>query len=203
MSVLADFLGAQTGAIAELFTRRLRATIARDTLTRSELINHLPDFLVEIAAALRETGQPGGHAFSSSPTAQEHGRQRLRIGYNLDALVREYGLLGDSLFEHMREVGLQPSLGELQILTGRLAAGVADATEHYVEERQRAFEAESLQRRAAEAAMTSSNERFHTLFEALDDGCCVVEILRDVAGKAVDYRFVEVNPAFEVHFGLH
>ena len=55
---------------------------------------------------------------------------------------------------------------------------------------------------AAQAALRDSEERYRTLFEAMDEGFCVVEMLYDTTGKAVDYRFVEINPAFEKHTGL-
>ncbi len=45
-------------------------------------------------------------------------------------------------------------------------------------------------------------ERYHTLFASMDEGFCVVEMIYDPNGKPVDYRFVEINPAFEKHTGL-
>jgi signal transduction histidine kinase/ActR/RegA family two-component response regulator len=41
------------------------------------------------------------------------------------------------------------------------------------------------------------------LFEAFDQGFCTIEVLFDDAGTPVDYRFVEVNAAFERQTGLH
>ncbi len=55
---------------------------------------------------------------------------------------------------------------------------------------------------AAQAALRHSEERYRTLFEAMDEGFCVVEMLYDATGKTIDYRFVEINPAFEKHTGL-
>lgn len=40
------------------------------------------------------------------------------------------------------------------------------------------------------------------LFEALDQGVCVIEMLFDNAGRAFDYRFLQVNPAFTAQSGL-
>ena len=57
-------------------------------------------------------------------------------------------------------------------------------------------------RRRAEAAGRESEERYRGLFTSIDDGFCVVEVLYDDADRAVDYRFLEVNPAFEKHTGL-
>ncbi len=48
-----------------------------------------------------------------------------------------------------------------------------------------------------------SRERlYRTLFESMDEGFCVVEILDDQLGNPVDYRFVEVNQSFEKHTGF-
>ena len=52
-------------------------------------------------------------------------------------------------------------------------------------------------------ALRQSEVRYSTLFEKMDEGFCVVEMIYDSQGKPVDYRFVEVNPAFEKHTGLH
>jgi diguanylate cyclase (GGDEF)-like protein len=43
---------------------------------------------------------------------------------------------------------------------------------------------------------------YHTLIESLDEGFCVIEMMYDKAGKPVDYRFLECNPAFEHQTGL-
>ena len=43
---------------------------------------------------------------------------------------------------------------------------------------------------------------YRTLFHAIDEGFCVLELIHDSAGQCCDYRFVEVNQAFEQHSGL-
>ncbi|MDG3008234.1 PAS domain-containing hybrid sensor histidine kinase/response regulator [Paludisphaera mucosa] len=48
----------------------------------------------------------------------------------------------------------------------------------------------------------TSEARFRNLFRSMDQASCVVEILFDGSGKAVDFRFLEANPAFERHTGL-
>ena len=58
------------------------------------------------------------------------------------------------------------------------------------------------ERTRAEVALRESELRYRTLFEAIDAGFCIVELQFDETGKAVDYRFLEVNPAFERHTGL-
>jgi PAS domain S-box-containing protein len=53
----------------------------------------------------------------------------------------------------------------------------------------------SLQKEAEER-LQASEERYRTLFEAIDEAVCVIEMLYDDAGLPCDYRFLEVNPAF-------
>ncbi|HWT72804.1 MAG TPA: PAS domain S-box protein, partial [Oxalicibacterium sp.] len=53
-----------------------------------------------------------------------------------------------------------------------------------------------------EQALTISQERYRALFESIDEGFCLIELLFDEDGKTVDYRFLETNPAFEKHTGL-
>jgi diguanylate cyclase (GGDEF)-like protein len=43
---------------------------------------------------------------------------------------------------------------------------------------------------------------YRTIFDALDEGFCVVEIIENERGAPVDYRFLEVNAAFAQHTGL-
>ncbi|TXF99774.1 hybrid sensor histidine kinase/response regulator [Massilia arenae] len=50
--------------------------------------------------------------------------------------------------------------------------------------------------------LRASEERYRTLFESVDQGFCIFEMIFDAGGKAVDYRFLEMNPMFERHTGL-
>jgi len=58
-------------------------------------------------------------------------------------------------------------------------------------------------RKQAEEAVRQSETRYRTLFDTLIEGFCTIEMIFDADGKAVDYRFLEINPAFEKQTGLH
>ncbi|MEP0919117.1 PAS domain-containing protein [Leptolyngbya sp. DQ-M1] len=58
------------------------------------------------------------------------------------------------------------------------------------------------ERKQAEEALRQSEERYRSLFNSIDEGFAVIELLFDDADKAIDYRFVEVNPIFEQQAGL-
>ncbi|QDV33715.1 hybrid sensor histidine kinase/response regulator [Tautonia plasticadhaerens] len=57
------------------------------------------------------------------------------------------------------------------------------------------------EQRRAERALSRSEEQYRTLFTSIDEGYCVIEMLYD-GDRPADYRFLEVNPAFEKQSGL-
>jgi len=54
----------------------------------------------------------------------------------------------------------------------------------------------------AEEQLRASEERYRTVFDSIDEGLCVIDMLFDSDGKPSDYRFVEANPAFIEQTGL-
>ncbi|HEX2528960.1 MAG TPA: PAS domain S-box protein [Geminicoccus sp.] len=57
-------------------------------------------------------------------------------------------------------------------------------------------------RKQAEEAVRTSEARWRGLFEQMQEGFYIGDLIRDASDMPVDFRFVEVNPAFEVHTGL-
>ena len=51
-------------------------------------------------------------------------------------------------------------------------------------------------RKRAEEALLASENKYRTLFESIDEGFCVLELLYDEGGAPRDCRYVQVNPAF-------
>jgi PAS domain S-box-containing protein len=52
------------------------------------------------------------------------------------------------------------------------------------------------ERKRAEEALRESEERYRKLFDSIDEGFGIIEMLYDGQGRAVDYRILETNPAF-------
>ncbi|WP_338762879.1 PAS domain-containing protein [Massilia sp. METH4] len=50
--------------------------------------------------------------------------------------------------------------------------------------------------------LRASEERYRTLFESMDQGFCIIEMIAGPDGRYADYRFLEMNRMFEEHTGL-
>lgn len=58
-------------------------------------------------------------------------------------------------------------------------------------------------RKRAEEALRASEQRYRELFESMKEGYCIIEmIFNSERTGAVDYRFLEVNSAFEAESGM-
>ncbi len=50
--------------------------------------------------------------------------------------------------------------------------------------------------------LEESEARYRSLFNSMDQGFCVFEMIFDASGAPVDYRFLEINAVFEAQTGL-
>ena len=58
------------------------------------------------------------------------------------------------------------------------------------------------QRKLVELKLRESEDKFRTLFESMVEGVALHELVYDSKGQPVDYRVINVNPAYEKHTGL-
>ena len=58
------------------------------------------------------------------------------------------------------------------------------------------------ERKEAEEKRRQSEEGYRMLFDTMLEGFCIIEVVFDAGNKPVDYRFLEINPAFESQTGL-
>ncbi|MBE7170114.1 MAG: PAS domain S-box protein [Williamsia sp.] len=57
-------------------------------------------------------------------------------------------------------------------------------------------------RKKLEGTLRISEEKYRTMFETMAEGFGMCELIRDETGKAVDWQFLELNPALEKHTGM-
>lgn len=129
---LHDLIVQHRAEIVARWTESIHTRLAPEGTTKVELVDHLPAFLDEVALNLAEHGD----GTDPSLTAAQHGVQRLRLGFNLAALVREYGMLRDTLMTMVRETHLAVDPRDLDVLFDSLISGIADAVTQYTEERE-------------------------------------------------------------------
>jgi PAS domain S-box-containing protein len=55
---------------------------------------------------------------------------------------------------------------------------------------------------AVDQARLENETRYHTLFDSIDEGFCIIEMIFDDRQHPVDYRFLEINSSFEKQTGL-
>ncbi len=61
---------------------------------------------------------------------------------------------------------------------------------------------ELAERKQAEAALRESEAKYRTLYSSMSEGVALHQLMFDSSGQAVDYRVLDVNPAFEAITGL-
>ena len=57
-------------------------------------------------------------------------------------------------------------------------------------------------RKLVEKSLTESQNRYSSLYNSIDEGFCVMEVIFDKKNNPVDWMYVDVNPAFEKQTGI-
>ena len=145
---------------------------------------------------------PGTTRENSDPTRQDEATQDIsaeverlvnertqELQAEVDALRRENAELkqaGEALKEAYTEldVRVRERTAELGCSNTRLLAEIGE-------------------RERTEVVLRESEARYQSLFDSIDEGFCIIEMIFDAAGKPIDYRFLETNRAFEKQTGMH
>jgi signal transduction histidine kinase len=131
-SVLHEVLKANRDALVQRWMQATSRETTADPLSPTELLDRIPFFIDELIMALHPEALP---LPALGDTANEHGAQRLGLGFNVGEVVREYGVLHRSILEIVAESGTSISPSEHQIIAKWLNGGIANAVSQYVSER--------------------------------------------------------------------
>lgn len=82
--------------------------------------------------------------------------------------------------------------------TPALLARLAELEQHNQQLRQQ-LDARAV---SPESSATLASERYQFLFNAMDEGFCIIEFLDGPHGPLSDYIHVEANPAYAAHAGI-
>jgi signal transduction histidine kinase/ActR/RegA family two-component response regulator len=120
-------------ALIERFLREVEhRDVAPDGVVGSALRDSLPALFDQIVSAIRKN-HTGSLVEPALPAAAEHGVHRWRQGFDVRAVVREYGIFENVLYKDLEEQAIQPSLREVRALQNCLNAGLADAIAAFME----------------------------------------------------------------------
>jgi PAS domain S-box-containing protein len=101
--------------------------------------------------------------------------------------------------QQLRAANQQLSANEQQL---RAANQQLSANEQQLRAANQQLSANEQQLRAANQQLTASEQKYRDLFNQMTSGFATHEIICDDDGKPIDYRFLEINPAFEELTGL-
>ncbi|HEX7667038.1 MAG TPA: GAF domain-containing protein, partial [Polyangiaceae bacterium] len=130
-SPLAELIGSQRDLIVARFVSdSVRKDLPPAGVAHRLVVDHIPRFLDELARQLTTRGADGSS--TATGVAREHGEQRWELGYDLEGLIREYGVLRHCILQVAQERGAAPSLDDIDSLSRLLNDAIAAATAEYI-----------------------------------------------------------------------
>ncbi|WNG34472.1 PAS domain S-box protein [Archangium violaceum] len=153
---LAELLEERHADIIQRWTERLRRGISPKERTRCELEDHISDELWEMAAVLRQHEATGDRPVPEwNPMTRAHGAWRLRRGFDVRELMREYHVLRECILDLVEETNVRVTLGEVRALSAFLTTRVAESVVEYT-------------RQHDEQTLLGGEERFRLLVEGVE-----------------------------------
>jgi len=129
---LSSLLAKRRTEIIERWTQRIAREHEDKELSCGELCDHLPRIFDELLAAFRADESAG---VGTEPASTAHGVQRLRVGFDVVEVVREYEILADCILDELEASGRNISTRTFRRVQSLLNAGRAHAVSAYAERR--------------------------------------------------------------------
>ncbi len=120
--------------ILDRWLHRLQAELDVDRADPTDLKNALPDYLTKLADALERADATAGEQ-AWMEVARHHAVTRVRLGFDIAELVREFTLLRRVLFEVAREEGVMDNDRQAERIVELIGSATAAAVQSYVDAR--------------------------------------------------------------------
>ncbi len=196
---------------AEDITHEVMSSTREAKMKGMEVVNNLFDQTPIPVCLLK--GSKLVVELANEPTLQLWGKGREVIGLPLELAVPEVRGQGYAeLISEVRETGITKQVYESPVTVIR--NGKAETAyinyvyePYYEEDKTRAAGVLAIgndvtDKVLAKKQVQESEARYQTLFESMDQGFCVIEMIFDENTRPVDYRFLETNRVFENQTGL-
>jgi signal transduction histidine kinase len=133
---LLELLIARRGDLLARWNQWVREEVTAADMGTGELVDSMPlfiDALIESIASSRESVREGSATGRSS--ARVHGGERLRLGFDVTAVVREYNLLWRAILELAHAEHETLPIAEMQLVCDIIGNAQAEAVGEYQRER--------------------------------------------------------------------
>jgi hypothetical protein len=132
---LSEFVRSHREQILACWLAEIRRHPLPSDLTHGELWDSLPLILDELAGALTRHETPSEVAPPIGSVWETHGLDRLRSGFDVQHVVREFGILADCIIAAAERDEISAPLSAYRILMNALNAGAAASIVAYIRRR--------------------------------------------------------------------
>ncbi|MDO7843211.1 hybrid sensor histidine kinase/response regulator [Sphingomonas immobilis] len=174
----------------------IAASILEEAAIRSTICSSLPDFVGELqnGAGFALLTEEGLRTADLNPLAQWLGAQPEWSDFPFILLTQK----GGGLERNPAAKRFLDMLGNVTFVERPFhPTTLVSLAQSALRGRRRQYDA-----RARLEDLHRGADKYRSLFESIEAGFCIIDMVFDVAGTPVDYIFVEANPAFERQTGL-
>src|SRR5256885_82007 len=115
MTPLHEVLTAKRDEILRCYGDQVARVLAPNLVSREDILDHMPPFLDDAIDELRQRTQHPGAAVPH--VAEKHGVQRFELGFDIDALIRDYGILRECILDVLEDTLDQLSVRDYRVLS--------------------------------------------------------------------------------------